>query len=619
VNPVKINEFRIGDGANSSNSFIELYNAGDQAVDISGWALTEHAYQMPFFSTIRIPAKTVLGAHSFYLLGMSNSGLVVPAQKGESTLYVRSTEGMSVGDEVLIGSGSTKEIRKITAIRTPPAGDATARPSRVPRGIPAQTFVWQPLPEGPVITFPVGSNSVSVNSVDGFEVGQKMAIGYGATYPVVTQSVEKYEVVTVTEVGKPGTQAWLSMDAKAGDTNIKVSSVANISVGDKIRLDIDSKGHGIEWVVVKSVGTASSRSTFAGPLNSQDNPGTGLELTEPLKFNHASNMPFSVWGTGISFEPASKFPHSSNEPVLALTYSISLDQPLQNNHDIDAVVLDRKVTVAGYQGTREPDQWFGGPALSATAGNMVLRDARGNVADGLNYGAIVVPWLAEGYQAVSGAGKVGCFVATPGGGRGGFGRTAGAVAASPDLSSGRYPDGFDEDSNCKDFRVQTSTAIIAASEPGATNVKVSGVSALSIGQKVIVGAGPERETATIAFVGTAGATTVATASKAGDTVIPVANVDGFSAGQIVTIGSGASSERATIVSITNSRGRFGRNTPTEGPVTSVTIASPLKFAHAVADPVAGTGITFTAPLTKAHVSGSYIAGSIPTPGEPNQY
>ena len=74
------------------------------------------------------------------------------------------------------------------------------------------------------------------------EVGQKIGIGYGATYPAVAKAVEKYEVVTVTAVGKPGTQAWLAADAKAGDTNIKVSSVANISVGDKIRLDIDSVG-----------------------------------------------------------------------------------------------------------------------------------------------------------------------------------------------------------------------------------------------------------------------------------------------------------------------------------------------------------------------------------------
>ena len=106
-------------------------------------------------------------------------------------------------------------------------------------------------------------------------------------------------VVTVTQVGKPGTQAYLSMDAKAGDVNIKVSSVENISVGDKIRLDIDSKGHGIETVVVTHVGTQSVRNTLNGPLKDTEDPGTGLDLAEPLKFDHSSNIPFSVRGTGI--------------------------------------------------------------------------------------------------------------------------------------------------------------------------------------------------------------------------------------------------------------------------------------------------------------------------------
>ena len=69
-------------------------------------------------------------------------------------------------------------------------------------------------------------------------------------------------MVTVTAVGKPGTQAFLAADAKAGATNIKVSSVANISVGDKIRLDIDSVGHGIETVTVTRVGTQSSRTAL---------------------------------------------------------------------------------------------------------------------------------------------------------------------------------------------------------------------------------------------------------------------------------------------------------------------------------------------------------------------
>lgn len=620
VAPVKINEFRISDGSNETNSFIELYNSGENAVDISNWSLTEHATLLPVFSSVKIPENTTLASHSFYLLGLSNSGLAVPAQKGASVLYVRSTEGMSVGDELIIGTGANQETRKITAIAAPKEPeDPNARFRRRFRGIPGFTTIWQPLPEGPVVTFPAGSNSISVTSTEGFEVGQKLAIGYGATYPVVTQAIEKYEVVTITEVGKPGTQAWLSMDAKAGDTNIKVSFVENISVGDKIRLDIESEGHGIEWVKVKSVGTASSRNTFRGPLSDEDDPGTGLELEEPLKFDHASNLPFSNWGTGIRFEPASAFDHSSNEPVLALSSSVTLDQPLANDHEIDEAVLDPKVRNAGYQGNPEPDFWFGGPALSSRAGNMVLRDDNGNVVDGLNYGGLVDPWLAEGYQSTSGAREYGCFAPTPAGGRRGFPWFGGAPTAAPNISAGRFPDGFDEDSNCSDFKMQSSTSSVMASAAGATNLKVSSVDDLSIGQKVVIGSGDAIENATIALVGTAGGSTVATATKAGDTIIPVKSVEGFSTGQTVTLGSGSAAEKVVIASITNRRFRFGRNNNDDGPRIFITVASPTKNNHAIDEEVSGTGITFAKPLFKVHESGTPIASNVPTPGEPNQF
>src|SRR6185436_886295 len=141
----------------------------------------------------------------------------------------------------------------------------------------ANTTLWQPLPDGPVITIPAGSTNVPVTSTSGFTVGQKMAIGYG----------DKLEVVTVTAIGRQGTQGRLSAAARAGDTNIKMSSTANITVGDVIRLDIASPGHGIENVTVTAVGTAGAN-------------GTGITIATPLRFNHAPNLPYSVRGTGVS-------------------------------------------------------------------------------------------------------------------------------------------------------------------------------------------------------------------------------------------------------------------------------------------------------------------------------
>lgn len=615
VSPVRINEFRISDGSteNSTNSFIELYNAGNNTVDISKWTLTQHQAELPVFSSVKIPDGTKLAARNFYLLGLSNSGLAVPAQKGQSTIYVRDTTGMSVGDEIQIDNGSATETRKIKSLgtaagRVRPESESRRRPP-IPPGTP--TTVWQPLPDGPVITIPAGSNNIPLANVDGFKVGQKMAIGYGAKYPAVAQSVEKYEVVTVTKVGKPGTQAWLSADAKAGDTNIKVSSVENISAGDKIRLDIDSKGHGIETVTVKSVGTASGRSTFNGPLKDNEDAGTGLDLVEPLKFDHASNLPFSVNGTGISFKPATALPHSSNEPVLPLGTGITLDKPLTVNHPIDAVIRDQKVVKAGYQGIPAPDQWFGGPALSSRAGNMVLRDAGGNVVDGLNYGRVVDPWAAEGYQASSGAGENGCSAPSP---SMGFRWWLVSSSGRPNKSAGRYPNGYDSDSNCQDFRVQNTTTMLLESAAGSSNIKVARVEDFHIGQKIVIGKGSNSETAVIAIVGTAGGSVLDTATTKGATVFPVKDVVGFDTGQTITIDSGNNSETRVIASITHGR-RYGRNSTAD----SITVKEPLSYSHSAGVQVSGSGITLSNPLDKAHHSGAQVNSNVPTPGGPNQY
>jgi hypothetical protein len=502
---------------------------------------------------------------------------------------------MTVGDSISIDTGSNVETRKIVRIGTEAPGSTTS------------TTLWQPLPDGPVITVPAGSTNVPVTSTAGFVVGEKVALGYGATYPAVAGTREQIEVATVTAVGKPGTQGRLSAAAPAGSTSIKVSAVMNISVGDTMRLDIASVGHGIETVTVTAVGTA-------GPT------GTGLTIAAPLKFDHADNLPWSDRGTGITFEPAMAFAHSSNEPVQPLGSGITLDAALVYAHGIDTPVRDANVTSAGYQGTPAPNQWFGGPALSPSAGSMVLRNATGLVVDSLNYGGLVDPWAAEGYQATSGFGESGCRVTTPSPGRGrGVGPTAPA-ARGPNRSAGRFPDGADTDSNCADFLTQAATTLSAASAAGATNIKVASVADLETGETIIIDTGANLESAVIATVGTAGATTVETATNVGAIVISVAGRPAFVAGETITVDDGANDETAVVVS-TAGVGRGGA--PGGGPggaaTSTVTVAAPLRFAHAAGAQVSGTGITVTAALTRAHENGAQVADNAPTPGAPNRY
>jgi hypothetical protein len=99
------------------------------------------------------------------------------------------------------------------------------------------------------------------------------------------------------------------------------------------------------------------------------------------------------------------------------------------------------------------------------------------------------------------------------------------------------------------------------------------------------------------------------ATIAGATMIDVASRESFSAGQTITIDTGASSEMAVVIAAAGRRG--------PGPIT---VAAPLKSAHAAGAQVSGSGITLTTALTHAHAVGALISGSAPpTPGAPNQY
>ena len=116
------------------------------------------------------------------------------------------------------------------------------------------------------------------------------------------------------------------------------------------------------------------------------------------------------------------------------------------------------------------------------------------------------------------------------------------------------------------------------------------------------------ETAVIASVGTAGATTLDADTHAGAAAIPVASAIGFIPGQTVTIDGGANAETSVIAAI----GRTG------GGVT-LTLISPLTLAHSSGAQVSGSGITLTSALSRIHDVGASVSNSVPTPGAPNKF
>ncbi len=564
--PVKINEVRLAAGANSTDQFIELYNASDRPVDVSGWTLVNTQTQWASVKLATIPPHVELAPGAYYLLGLANSGLAAPANAGATTIEVSSTTGFAAGQQIEIDG----ETHTVTSV-----GDAAT----------AMTTVFIPVSTGPWLSVPAGATNLPVADASGFTVGQKIGIDIGGNY----------EVATVTAVGKAATQTTLSAAAKAGQTNIKVRANSNMTVGDTLTLDT---GRHVERVKIAAIGTPGEN-------------GAGIDLAAPLQLDHRNGVDVSDVGTGISFSPATKFTHISGEAVQALGSGITLDRPLTNSHEYGAAVINRQVKTEGYRGAAAPNQWFGG-ALSTRAGSLALLDARGElVVDAMVYGSqqsnssangtITSPELAtlEGDQR-----QGGCIVIAP---RplGGFSRFAPPSDAA-NVSLGRYPDGADADSNCSDFVTPPAAFLSAASVVGANNIKIDNVEGFSVGQTIMIDTGSNLETRVIERVGTSGASTLAKPADATATEIAVAGVMGFRAGQTITIDSGAMQESAEILTVSR-RGA------------TVSLSAPLRNAHAAGAQVSGTGITLSASLTKAHASGTQLADSIPTPGAANKY
>jgi hypothetical protein len=564
--PIKINEVRFN-GSNPSDQFIELYNASARAVDLTDWTLINMPSQSAPATLATIPRGTTLAAGGFYLLGLSTSGLAAPANPGATIINVRSTSGFQAGQPIDIDG----ERRTIVALGTAAA---------------PMTTVFIPVSTGPWVTIAAGSTRLPVTSSNGFETGQRIGIDAGG----------HYELATVTAVGKAATQTTLSAAAGAGATTIKLAATDNIATGDALTVGTGGRK---ERVTVTSVGTPGAS-------------GTGVTVTAPLKFDHASGVDVSDVGTGISVSPATKFPHASGDAVQALGSGITLDKPLANRHPYGAPVIGPRVTAQGYQGPPAPRHWFG-DVLSARAGSIALMDGRGVVVDAIVYGSqqsnssgngtIASPEIAT-LEADQGQG--GCIVVVPGVARGGAANAP--AAAATNRSVGRFPDGLDADNLCTDFFLQPATILAAGAAAGATNIKVASTADFSAGAPIVIDTGADRETAVIAAVGTAGGTTASGATEAGATVIAVASAIGFGAGQTISIDSGVTQETAVIATAAGGRGGA-----------RITVTAPLIRPHAVGAALSGSGITLTTALVRTHGVGAQIASDAPTPGAPNIY
>jgi hypothetical protein len=237
------------------------------------------------------------------------------------------------------------------------------------------------------------------------------------------------------------------------------------------------------------------------------------------------------------------------------------------------------------------------------------------VVDSLNYGDLVDPWASGGFRGAAGKAAT-CHAGAPGiAGQRSWDRAlpgipfsgATEVVDATQGSTRRYPDGQDSDSDCTDF-VTSASSRTGAAAAGATNVKVVTAAPFSPGRTVVIDAGGDAETLTVATVGSAGITRASMPADKGANVVRVDDPRQFAVGQAVVIGSGADEETGVVAAV-DTAWRAGK----------LTLEKPLTRAHETGTSVSGTGIAFTGPLTKSHPAGTLMtaADDVATPGVAN--
>ena len=242
-------------------------------------------------------------------------------------------------------------------------------------------------------------------------------------------------------------------------------------------------------------------------------------------------------------------------------------------------------------------------------------DAAGPVVGGLSFGELVGPWASGGFRGAAGKAAT-CHAAAPGiANEPTWDRAlpgipfSGAVAQvdAAQGSTGRYPDGQDNDNDCTDFVTSVSIRT-GATAAGSTSVRAATVAHFAPGQSVVIDAGDHAETVTVATVGSSGLTRASAPADKGATVVRVDDARQFVAGQPVIVGSGADEEQGVVAAV-ETGWRTGK----------LTLQAPLARAHDTGVSVSGTGITLAGPLAKAHPAGTVMtaAGDLATPGAPN--
>ncbi len=157
-----------------------------------------------------------------------------------------------------------------------------------------------------------GSSKLYVASVSALNAAQSSGIfAVGQPVAIDDTATENNLVQAIGTAGKTATT--LAAAASAGDTNIKVASVTNMTAGEPVRLEAVGDAQQ-EIATIQTVGTAGAT-------------GTGVTLTAPLTAAHASGVAAQDLGTGITLAAPVTKPHAAGSTINGPTSGLISDGP----------------------------------------------------------------------------------------------------------------------------------------------------------------------------------------------------------------------------------------------------------------------------------------------------
>ncbi len=443
------------------------------------------------------------------------------------------------------------------------------------------------------LTLAAGANNIKVSSIANMNVGDTLVI----------DDPPNGDVGTIASIGTVGVNTTLAAAAAQGATNVKVSSVSGLLPGDTLILDTGASGlRETATIAAGGVGTSGAGGTgvtlTTGLANAHasgaaaSDPGTGVTLTSGVTNSHLSGAGVSDPGTGYSLATPLTKAHVGGVAVYDNGTGVNLTAPLAHAHGFQALVQTPQAV--GYHAfTITYDTGITQLALPATAGTTGLK--------------VVSPsFITPGEQLVLGGATnepVTVASVTP--------IDNGSTCSNPtetpmtcSLSNGGV----------------SSTTLSALVTAGSTSIRPSSVTGWSAGDTLIIDVGALQETRTIVGTPATGGTTLSSplsnthisgaqvidetvsagtsltaAVVAGSTnVISVKSTTGISAGDVVTIDTGTSSEVQTVQSASG---------------TTIALDNYVAINHAAGASVVDNtyGVTVTQPLAVTHAAGADLS------------